>query len=460
MMKNIAIGNELLGVNMKNEICQFLDKNKYAIASEILSIKFARNKFFRFIYLNILLFSCILKTGDAQAQDIKVMPGNNDLITVFLDFRDHQQYIREMITFVNYVRDRELSQVHIMMTRHSSGSAGDNYEISFIGRESYEGMNNDITYWDQGTNTDDETRQGLVKMISMGLSPYVANTNIANHVTINTNNNLSEEKIPVEDPWNKWVIEIYGGANLKKESSKSSFDSRWGLYVDKMSDDWKIRMRPYFNVNKRTFIHDDDDIISLSHRNGFDGYLIKSINQHWSAGLFVNMLSSTFHNMKFNIEAAPGVEYSFYPYPEASRKAITLVYRLGVGYHNYIEETLFFKKEENLANHSLNLSVDFQQPWGSFRADISGSHYFHDFKANRVSLSSSLDFRIFKGLSLSLGGDFDLINDLVALPAGDLSLEDILLQQRRQATNYQMYGFIGFTYKIGSQFSNVVNTRF
>ncbi len=412
------------------------------------------------VFLYLLVFTnSIFAQSEIGNTEPPVKSGNNDLITVFLDFSFHQQYIRETITFVNYVRDKELSLVHIMMTRHSSGSAGDNYEISFIGRENYEGMNNVITYWDQGTHTVDETRQGLVKMISMGLSPYVANTNIANQITIIANNNLLKERIPVEDPWNKWVIEIYGDAKLRKESSQSSFDSRWGLYVDKISDDWKIRMRPYFNINKRTFIH-DDDIISLSHRHGFDGYLIKSINQHWSAGLFVNMLSSTFHNAKFNTEAAPGVEYSFYPYTEASRKAITLVYRLGIGHYKYIEETVFFKKEENLANQSLKLSVDFQQPWGSFRADISGSNYFHDFKANRVSLSSSLDFRVFKGLFLRLGGDFEFINDLVSLPAGDLSLEEILLQQRRQATNYQMYGYIGFTYKFGSQFSNVVNTRF
>ncbi|MFO7574600.1 MAG: hypothetical protein R6W67_05540, partial [Bacteroidales bacterium] len=153
-------------------------------------------------------------------------------------------------------------------------------------------------------------------------------------------------------------------------------------------------------------------------------------------------------------------EYSFFPYRESSRKAITVVYQIGVGHHNYIEETIFSKLEESLASHSLNISANFQQPWGLFRAGISGSHYFHDFKANRVELSSRLDFRILKGLSLSLSGNFDFINDLVALPAGALSLEEILLQQRRQSTSYQMSGTIGLAYTFGSKFSNVVNTRF
>jgi len=410
--------------------------------------------------LIILFFTGILKPEIAPAQENGVPQLTNGRITVFLDFVWHQQYIRENVTFVNYVRDKELAQVHIMMVRHPSGSAGDNYVISFIGRGPFEGTNNVITYWDPGTHTSDETRNGLVDMVSIGLVPYLSGTDMVNQMKVTIKSDFLKDTIPVTDPWKNWVFEIYGGASIDKEKSRSRFDSRWGFSADKISEDWKIRIRPYFNLNERTFFTDDGDIKSHTHRHGFQGNLIRSINQHWSAGLFVRMLSSTFHNIQFNVETSPGIEYSFFPYRESSRKSITVVYLIGVGYHNYIEETVFSKLEENLASHSLNISANFQQPWGSFRAGISGSHYFHDFKANRVELSSRLDFRILRGLSLNLSGNFDFINDLVALAAGELSLEQILLQQSRQATSYQMSGSIGLAYTFGSKFSNVVNTRF
>ncbi len=385
---------------------------------------------------------------------------SNDLLTVFLDFPFHQQYVRETITFVNYVRDRELSHVHIMISRHGSGSAGINYVISFIGRGRYEGMNNVITYWAPGNNTADETRRGLVEMISMGLVPYLAGTDMVNNVSLSIGSGREIERIPVEDPWRNWVFEIFGGANFNKETRQSRFDSRWGFSADKVSEDWKIRIRPYFNLNERNFKTDDGVITSRSRRHGFQGNLIRSIDQHWSSGLFLRMLSSTFHNIQFNTELTSGIEYSLYPYSESTRKAVTMVYRIGAGQHYYMEETIFLKEEEFLAHQSLNLSARFQQPWGSFRASLTGSHYFHDFTSNRATLFARLDLRVIKGLSLNVSGNFDYINDLVALPAGDLSLEEILLQQRRQATNYQVSGSIGLAYSFGSQFTNVVNTRF
>ena len=409
----------------------------------------------------LILTSAILAGhNNASGNDKAIRLNSNDLMTVFLDFTLHQQYIRETITFVNYVRDRELSQVHIMMSRHGSGSAGSNYVISFIGRRRYEGMNNVITYWAPGTNTEDETRRGIVETINMGLVPYLAGTNMVNQISLSINGGQEVERVAVDDPWNNWVFEIYGGANFYKETSRSRFDSRWGFSADKVSEEWKIGIRPYFNFNERTFRTDEGIITSRSYRHGFQGDLVRSIDQHWSAGLFIRMLSSTFHNIQFNTSASPGIEYSLYPYSEATRKAITFVYRIGVGYNNYIEETIFLKNSETLTSHGLDISARFQQPWGSLRAGISGSHHFHDFSSNRAELFARLDLRVIKGLSLNISGNFDFINDLVALPAGELSLEEILLQQRRQATNYQVSGALGLAYSFGSQFTNVVNTRF
>ncbi len=423
--------------------------------------RFALPKKLLFI-ATISVFSGLLNQNEVLAFDDTPRVNNNDLITVFLDFSSHQSYIRESITFVNYVRDRELAQIHIMMTSHSSGSAGRNYVFSFIGRSRYEGMNNVITYWAPGSNTSDDTRRGLVNVIKMGILPYLANTNMVDQISLNIkSDDLQIEREPVEDPWKNWVFEVYGGGNFNKETSQDRYSARWGFSADKVSEDWKIRIRPYFNYNERNFFDTDEGTItSKSHRHGFRGDLIKSITQHWSAGLFVRMLSSTFHNANFNTSATPGIEYSIFPYSEATRKSITFVYRLGMSNNNYIETTIFQKDKETLASHSLNLSASYRQPWGNYRASITGSHYFHDYTANRISLWTRLDLRVVKGLSLNLSGNFNLINDLISLPAGDLSTEEILLRQRRQATDYQLSGSVGLSYTFGSQFTNVVNTRF
>jgi hypothetical protein len=411
-------------------------------------------------YIALIISSLLLISNDTYAKSRAPRSLSPDVIAVFPDFPFHQQFVRENITFVNYVRDRELAEVHVMMTRYVSGSAGENYVISFIGRNRFEGINNVITYWAPGTNTVHETRNGLVEVITIGLVPYLASTRLRRQLSVNMRGDFQREREPVDDPWNSWVFEVYGGANFFKEETQSRFDARWGGSADKTTEDWKIRFRPFFNINQRTFKTDEGDIIRKTTRHGFNGNIVKSIDNHWSAGFFSSILSSTFHNLNFNTGLSTGVEYSFFPYSEASRRSVTMVYRVGASYNDYIEQTIFLKEKEILASHSVNLSAAYQQPWGGFRASLTGSHHFHDFTSNRASLFMRLDLRVIKGLSLNLQGNFDYINDLVSLPAGELSLEDILLQQRRQATNYQMSGSLGLSYTFGSQFSNVVNTRF
>lgn len=385
-----------------------------------------------------------------------------DFISVYLDFPYYTQYIRESLPIMNYVRDRQLSQVQIKISRHRNGSAGVNYVINLIGRQQFEGMNNEITYWDPSTNSTDETRKGLLERLKLGLAPYLANTEMQNEIGINIPDSLvANGNQQMDDPWNNWVFEIYGGANYYKESTQTKFNSRWGFYADKISEDWKVRIRPYFNINESSYRSgDDNDIVSENYRHGFHGYMIRSLDQNWSAGLFVNMLASTFHNMEFNIEATPGVEYSIYPYSEATSRAITFAYMVGAARNYYMEETIFLKKQEDLMKQALKVSVDFDQPWGSVRGGITGSHYFHDFDVNRLEVYSRLDLNLVEGLSLSFRSDLDLVNDMLSIPAGDASLEEILLEERARSTSYQIYTSIGLSYSFGSDFSNVVNTRF
>ncbi|MGM0377857.1 MAG: hypothetical protein ACQEQ0_13885 [Bacteroidota bacterium] len=421
---------------------------------------FIRLHWFKFVLALVLLSS--FSGNHVYGCDEPFETKGRDFISVYLDFPYYTQYIRESLPVMNYVRDRQLSQVHIKVSRHHAGSAGTNYVINLIGRQQFEGMNNEITYWDSSTNSSDETRKGLLERLKLGLAPYLANTDMDGEISVQIPDSLVVKgNQQMDDPWNNWVFEIYGGANYYKESTQTKFNSRWGFYADKISEDWKVRIRPYFNINESSFLSDDDkEIVSENYRHGFNGYMIRSLDQNWSAGLFVDMLSSTFHNMDFNIETTPGVEYSIYPYSESTSRSITFAYMLGAARNYYMEETIFLKKQEDLMKQALKVSVDFDQPWGSVRGGVTGSHYFHDFDVNRLEVFSRLDLNLVEGLSLSFRSDLDLVNDLISIPAGEASLEEILLEERARSTSYQIFTSIGLSYNFGSDFSNVVNTRF
>ena len=65
-----------------------------------------------------------------------------------------------------------------------------------------------------------------------------------------------------------------------------------------------------------------------------------------------------------------------------------------------------------------------------------------------------------KGLNFNIDGRYERIRDQLALPKGDLSLEEILLRQKELATNYNLSLSVSLSYTFGSIYSNVVNARF
>ena len=385
----------------------------------------------------------------------------NGLINVFLDCDDcDRDYIRREITFVNYVRDRSQAQIHLFITDERTGSGGRRYTLSFLGLDSLENSRQVLTFTSNEEDTADQVRRGLTESIKRGLFPFLLHTPIGDQLTVSFDGQEEEGfDRPVYDPWNNWVFEIYAGGYVEEEASQGRLDVRYGVYARRVTDQWRILARPYFNHNIRRFETSDEMIRSITRRHGFDGYLIKSINDHWSAGVFCDMLSSTISNMDLRLELAPAIEYSLFPYALSSRKEITFRYQLLGGYYNYIEETLFDQEEEYLYRHAIATTMRFEQPWGSLFTVMEGSHYLHDFKKNRVEFYGRIQLRVAKGLDLDVSAGLEIIHDQLFLPKGDASLDEVLLQRKQLATTFEVNGRIGFSYTFGSIYNNVVNTR-
>ncbi len=416
--------------------------------------------------IKLLYVICLVFTGliGGMLTDAYGQRTGNSRLSVFLDLQRFidDDFIRQEIPLVEYVREREMADVHIIMSRHAAGSTGATYSISFIGYGSYKDMNYELTYWAPASNTSDETRRGYTEKIKSGLAPFMAASSAAGRMRITYDAvpiTIDDDELPAEDPWNYWVLEVYGGGNFSREETRNSLHIRYGIFADRITTEARTRLRPYNNYNERNFKTDDGWVTSVAHRGGFDSYHIVSIGDHWAVGGFGDIYFSTFDNLRLSAEISPAIEYSLYPYQEATRRSITLAWRAGAGYYNYHEETIFDKEEEILFGQAVIASANFRQPWGNVRAGLIGFHHFHDFRSNRAELFAFMNLRIVEGLSLNFRGSFELINDQVAIPKGDLSLEEILLEQRRRATSYQFSGNVGLSYTFGSRITGVFNPR-
>lgn len=407
----------------------------------------------------LMLFGALVAPLGAQEPGADL--SRSDAPLVYLDCgRCDTQHIRREITLVNYVREPYLAQVHVLITDQSTGSGGRLYTLHFEGRGPFEGAADTLHYAAGAMATSAEERAGLTHVLGLGLVRYIARTPLAEAVELSFLE-PDETAPPAADPWRQWTFEVYGGGNVSAEASQTAWNARYGFYANRVTEEWKIRLRPYFNNNARSVQTDEGEEIQVSlRRHGFESYVIRSIGGHWGTGVFAHYNTTTRDNLRHGLELAPAVEYSLFPYEDASSRQVTLAYRVGYEWADYIEETIYEKMTESLFNQALEAAVRIRQPWGSVYSGLTGSTYLHDLDFHRLTFDGRVSFRLGYGVSVNVSGEYQRINDQLSLPRGEASLEDILLERRRLATTYRASGSLGLSYTFGSLYTNVVNPRF
>jgi len=382
-------------------------------------------------------------------------------LKVFLDGRSLQwDYIRTEITFINYVRDRKDADVHVLITSQGTGSGGREYTMAFMGQNQYSDLDFTLKYFSNRTDVSDEVRQGIVRYLKKGLVPFVARTPLADKVDVVFNQETESLSTAVRDKWNFWIfsLNVSGSASGVKTRKSGRFEGNFS--ANRITPELKIRLSVNTQFDGSTYYLEDETIRSTSERESLNGSIIKSLGDHWSAGAWLSLNSSTYSNIKFSYSPSLAVEYSFFPYQECTRRKLYFQYRLSYNAYRYRELTIYDKSSESLFRQSLSLNLELTQPWGTAGASIRGSHFLHDWSFNRLELNGSLSFRLFKGLSFWVAGGYSAIHDQIALPMEGATLDQILLIRKDQATTFSYNVSLGLSFTFGSMFSNVVNPRF
>ncbi len=422
-----------------------------------------RRAIFLFQVAALILFAVPLRAqkmdGGVPQTAVQVTEWKKSAPRVYLDFESGDaDFIRTEIPFVNYVRDRLEADVHVLVTTQATGSGGTEYAMAFIGRADYATVSENLVYSSSKTDTEDEVRKGYVSVLKMGLIPYVARTPIRDLLTIEYKEKI--QPTDVVDPWKFWVFNLSVGGELDHESQAKSQALSLDASANKITPDLKIRLGLATFFARDEFQYEEELIESDSREFNLAGLFTKSLGEHWSAGIYVSAGSSTYGNILSKISPAPVVEYNIFPYSESTRRQLRLMYKAGFDFVRYREETIYDKTKENLLSQALSAVLEIKEPWGTLEAGLEGSHYFHDFKKNRLEFNAEAAIRIFKGLNFIVDLHYERVRDQLSLAKGDRSLEEILLRRKEIATDYNLGLEAGLSFTFGSIFSNVVNPRF
>jgi hypothetical protein len=399
------------------------------------------------------------EAGDAS-QELR------EALRVFMDCRSHFcdfDHFRREINFINYVRDRRDAQVHVLVTTRRTGGGGTEFTTAFIGQREFEAVDDSLLYLSSDTDTFDEVRAGLTRMISLGLVRYVARLPTAEQLEVvyEAPDTLQPTPQVDTDPWNFWIFRIRVGGNISGEERQRFFAGNGALSANRTTEDWKIDLWADGRYSEDEFELDDGNTLTSVERNMSTGaFVARSLGARWSAATIAVVEVSTFLNQDLGTLIGPAIEHNFFPYSESTRRAFTAVYALLFRSFDYEEETIFDKTSEVRFQHTFEIKYSARQPWGSSDIGVEVWAFVDDPSLHSAELSGWLNVRLFRGLELNLNGALERVKDQIYLPKEGASKEEILLRRKALGTNYRYRLTLSLSYTFGSIFSNVVNPRF
>jgi hypothetical protein len=389
---------------------------------------------------------------------------SQEVLRVFLDCTVCDfNYIRQEITYINYVRDRRDANVHVLVTSQRTGSGGQEYRFEFIGIDTFAARSQVLTLATSPTDTEDERRQDIVRIFSLGLTPFLLQTAAADQFSLQHDPPTQETTaaLPEDDPWDFWIFRVGGSVNVNGEERQQSRRFDGNLSANRTTADWKFSFNLTGNFNESEFtLSAGDRVVSTTENYNYTGAVIKSLGEdHWGGLLWTNVTSNTRTNQDLTARVALGLEYDFFSYAESTRRSFVVQYSVGTVHFDYTEPTIFGKLTEQRTDQRIAAILAFRQPWGTTRVTTAFSHYLDDVFKHRLDVNGRIDVRLFRGFGLNMSGNIIRIRNQLYLPAGAATDEQILLRQRQLATDYR-YGFqVGFSYQFGSIYNNVVNPR-
>ena len=370
------------------------------------------------------------------------------------------EFLKQELQWVDWVRDRQDADVHVLLTQLRTGGGGTASEL-FVTRLHGGGPAADtVRVFSAAGASDDARRRLLLRTVSAILARDLAERPEGSRLDIRLTDGAQIGKapaVPAKDPWNNWVLKLSGSGFVNGQKAFRSLNAFGNASAARVVQSSKVGLNGYCNYSEQRFT--EPRFVGVQRGWGGNARTVWSLGPRWSAGSRAFVSSSRFSNIHLSAGAGPALEYDVFPYTESSRQLLTLAYEVTGRRVRYDLVTLYDKTSEVLWSHGVTAKLSFTQPWGSVSLAPDFSQYLHDAGKYRLSGNTDAQLNLLRGFSLNLSLYAARIRDQLSLPRGGATDEDVLLQQRQLATSFQYFGSVGISYTFGSRTNNVVNVR-
>lgn len=410
---------------------------------------------------SVFVLTCLLTSfGAATTANARPQAGAPRL-KVFLDCDCYAEFLRSEIQWVDFVRQREEADVHMLATRQDTGGGGQEIALRLVGVGRFAGADQALHVHTVPAEPEDVTRRKVLDTASVGFLALLARDGLPAGVSVGMRSTAAQPSRVAADPWNLWVFEVSGDGSFQSEESNKQ--TRWEGQVtaDRVTDRWKISLGATVEQERETFEFDDKPSVNVTRREReVEWFFAKSLGEHWSFGIDGDVTASTFSNIRLQYETSPAIEFNVFPYSQYAVRQLRAQYALGPEQSRYNELTFYDLTEETRLKHEASVTLDQREPWGSLNLGLEWSQYLHDLSKSRLEVQGEVALRIARGLSLTVEGSASRIRDRLSLPKRGATSEEVLLRLRQLQSGHEVQLSVGVSYSFGSLFNNIVNPRF
>jgi hypothetical protein len=420
-------------------------------------------------FLFVAALACLGAAGprSATAQGSPRDTSQANLVRVYLDCNtsgcDRDFFVQEL-RWVNIVRERLESDVHLLVTSLQTGSGGTEFTVNAIGQRRWAGRSDTVVTAVEPATPQDVKRRELLRVFGLLLAPYAVQTAEAARLSVAYRapaDRAAQSPQAVRDPWNFWVFNLSANAFSNGEKRQRFLNTFWNASANRITEATKIRFNTNLSYDDSWFeLSSGERFTNIQRTYGANLLVARSAGPRFSLGSQVTGQFSDFFNYDYNIRAAAAAEYDFIPYREYTRRSLILLYTVGAVTNDYQDTTIYGEVRETRPNHSAQFQFRARQPWGNITAQIFGSQFLHDLQRYNIGISGSTDLRLAKGLQLNFSGNFSQVRDQLYLRRGSLDDTEVVARIQALETNYRYFFSAGISYTFGSIYSTVVNPRF
>ena len=371
-------------------------------------------------------------------------------------------FVREAVDFVDWVRDRQTAQVEVLVTIAKTGGGGTRFDVRFVGRQDFAGVDDDASWSAPPAAPDDLVRHGLAHVLSLGLVRYAAHSPAAQGLGVEFRP-LATAAAAGRDPWNLWVFSVGLSGSFSGQQTEHAESAHATANASRTTELWRITVSGVgdYAQNRYELAGPPPTTVESISRYALGNVtLVRGLGDHWSADAVASTGFNDYLNTAFSAFTGAAVEWSVLPYAQATQRQLTFRYAFAEDYFRWKEPTIYGYDDQYLPAESLAGTFQMTEPWGSISTTATALHYFPHLSQNEATFSTYVDLKLVKGLALNLIGSLAFLHDQIYLSAAGATEAEVLLQRRQLATSYTYSGLVGFSYSFGSIHNDVVNPRF